>query len=281
MPQLKNWLYRAVRMRTLKLLFISYGTYLKSMVEYRPGFVMDIFVPILVYVMAYLGIWILLDRFKMIQGWTLYEVMLLFNLNLFSYAVASFAFRRPFLQEIQEMVRMGNFDITLVRPVNTLVYMLLGRPHAGYFGQLSLSTVIFFVCFANLDIQLTPIKMLFLIATLIGGTLILASLHMISGTLSFWIVRTNTVYGLLLGSCRAFIEYPISIYDKFIQVLLTFIIPLAFVNFFPASYLLDKTGETLFHPVLQYGSPVVGIILFLLAYKFWTIGVNKYESTGS
>jgi ABC-2 type transport system permease protein len=260
---------------------ISYGTYLKSMVEYRPAFVMDIFVPIVIYVMAYCGIWILLDRFKMIQGWSLFEVMLLFNMNLFAYALTSFAFRVPMFQEIQQMVRMGNFDIVLVRPVNSLVYMLMGRPNAGYFGQMSLATVIFIICFVNLDIQFTPLKFLYLIATLIGGTLIQASLFLVSGTLSFWIVRTSTIYGTLVGSFREFIDYPISIYHRFFQVILTFIIPLAFINFFPSHYLLDKGGEILFHPVLQYGTPVVGIVFFMIAYKFWTTGVNKYESTGS
>jgi ABC-2 type transport system permease protein len=268
-------------MRGIKLILISYGTYLKSMVEYRPAFVMDILVPIVIYLMAYLGIWIMLDKFKMIQGWTLYEVMLLFNFNLFTYALASFIFRIAFFQEIQEMVRMGNFDIALVRPVNSFVYVLMGRPHAGYFGQMSLATVIFILCFSNLDIEFTPIKILFFIAAIIGGTLIQSSLWIFGGTLSFWIVLTNTISGTLLGSCRDFIDYPISIYSKFVQVMLTFILPLAFINFFPASYLLDKSGETLFHPALQYGTPIAGIVMFALAYGFWTIGVNKYESTGS
>jgi ABC-2 type transport system permease protein len=53
------------------------------------------------------------------------------------------------------------------------------------------------------------------------------------------------------------------------------------VNFYPVHYFLDKTGDNLFSPILQYGTPVVGIVLFFLAYQFWRIGVDKYESTGS
>jgi len=32
---------------------------------------------------------------------------------------------------------------------------------------------------------------------------------------------------------------------------------------------------------LQYGTPIVGLVMFFMAYQFWKIGVNKYESTGS
>jgi ABC-2 type transport system permease protein len=59
------------------------------------------------------------------------------------------------------------------------------------------------------------------------------------------------------------------------------VLPFAFVNFYPAHYFLDKAGGDLFFPVIQYGTPVVGIVFFLLAYQFWKVGVNKYESTGS
>ena len=106
-------------------------------------------------------------------------------------------------------------------------------------------------------------------------------MYLTVGTLNFWIVRTYSIFYALTWNFRNFINYPISIYGKFIQVLLTFVIPFAFINFYPVKYFLDKKGDTLFHPILQYGTPIVGIVLFLLAYKFWTMGVNRYESTGS
>ena len=267
-------------MRMMKLWFRSYATYLKSMLEYRPAFVTDMFSNIITYSLMYLGIWILLDRFKMIQGWTLYEVMLLFNLNMFSYALCSFVFRSPILG-LEDMVRRGGFDIVLLRPMNALLYTILGRPTPSYFGHMILGTTVFTICFVNLDIQWTFIKVVFLLSAIMGAVLIQSAMYLTVGALNFWIIRTESIFFALTWNFRNFINYPISIYGKFIQVLLTFVIPFAFVNFYPAQYFLDKHGENLFHPILQFGTPVVGIVLFLLAYKFWTIGVNRYESTGS
>ncbi len=264
----------------MKLYIRSYATYLKSMLEYRPAFITDIFSNLIFYLVTYLGIWILLDRFQMIQGWTLYEVVLLFNLNMFSYALSGFIFRMPMLG-LEDMVRQGEFDIVLVRPVNALLYTILGRPDHAYFAHWTLGTIVFAICFANLDIQWTVVKVVFLLFAIMGAALIQSAMYLTIGTLSFWIIRTQSVFGALMWNFRNFINYPISIYDKFIQVLLTFVIPYAFVNFYPAQYFLDRQGESLFHPILQFGTPVVGIVLFLLAYKFWTIGIDRYESTGS
>lgn len=267
-------------MGIINLCMRFYTIYLKSMFEYRLAALTDMFTNIITYSAMYLGIWILLDRFKVIQGWTLYEVMFLFNLNMVSYGLSSFIFRWPMLG-LEQMVQRGEFDIVLIRPMNPLLYIILRRPIHAYVGHMILGTIVFVICFANLDIQWTLIKVIFLVFAIMGAVLIHSTMYLIIGTLSFWIVRTYSVFSTLMYSFRNFIDYPISIYGKVIQVLLTFVIPFAFVNFYPAQYFLDRKGDTLFHPILQYGTPVVGIVLFLLAYKFWTIGVNRYESTGS
>ena len=117
-------------------------------------------------------------------------------------------------------------------------------------------------------------------AAILGAALIQAAILVVVGTMSFWLVKNTATYSLL-NCFNNFLDYPITIYSKSIQAFLTFVIPVAFVNYYPAHYFLDKTGDNLFFPALQYGTPVVGIVLFLLAYQFWKIGVNKYESTGS
>lgn len=86
---------------------------------------------------------------------------------------------------------------------------------------------------------------------------------------------------LLFGSMSNFINYPITIFNKAIQVVLTLILPYAFINFFPAQFLLGKNDFSIFSPIFQFLSPVVAAVLFFLAYKFWNFSINHYESTGS
>ena len=74
---------------------------------------------------------------------------------------------------------------------------------------------------------------------------------------------------------------------KGIQILLTFIVPYGFVTFYPAEYFLNKSGSplfygvTLFDPLFQFGTPIVGVVAFLFSYTLWNLGVNRYQSTGS
>jgi len=131
-----------------------------------------------------------------------------------------------------------------------------------------------------LAIHITILKIVFLLAAILGAALIQTAILVVIGTMSFWLVKNTATYSLL-NCFNNFLDYPITIYARSIQAFLTFVIPVAFVNFYPAHYFLNKTGDNLFFPALQYGTPIVGLVMFFMAYQFWKIGVNKYESTGS
>jgi len=82
------------------------------------------------------------------------------------------------------------------------------------------------------------------------------------------------------GAMKKFINYPISLYNKFIQIFLTFVLPYAFINFYPAQLLLNKK-DYIFHPALQYATLPLGVLLFIISYRFWLYGINRYQGTGS
>jgi len=78
-----------------------------------------------------------------------------------------------------------------------------------------------------------------------------------------------------------FTRYPLSIYNRVVKVILAFVIPFAFMNYFPATFFLDKTEDALhFSPEIGLFAPVVGLICFGVAYAFWRVGLNRYEGVG-
>ena len=267
-------------MRTIKLCLKFYATSLKSTLEYRLEFVTSSLTILLFSVSMLVSIWILLDRFKVLQGWTLYEALFLYNLNTVAYGICAFLFYGP-LVHLEEMVQRGEFDIVLVRPMNPLLYLVVTRPIYEFLGHMILGGAIFAVCFAHLNISLTTLKVVFLILDIGGAVLIYSASFLIVGALTFWIVKTYSIFDILTNSIEHLIDYPVSIYGKVVQGLFTFIIPFAFVNFFPARFFLDRKGDNMFNPILQYGTPLVGMVFFFLAYRLWKLGVKNYKSTGS
>ena len=52
-------------------------------------------------------------------------------------------------------------------------------------------------------------------------------------------------------------SYPMHIYQEWLVSLFTFIIPMAFINYYPALYLLDKPDPFGLPPFMPFLSPIV------------------------
>ena len=66
------------------------------------------------------------------------------------------------------------------------------------------------------------------------------------------------------------------IFHKYVKNFFTYIMPLAFVNYFPLLYVIGRTENKLYMI-----SPIVSILFIIPCYVVWRIGVRKYKSTGS
>jgi len=263
----------------IKLYLILTRASIKGRMEYKASFLFLVIGLIFAYLSGFLAIWVLLRQFHSINGWNFAEIAFLYSLALLSYGIGATFFIQ--FRDLQRLVIKGEFDRFLIRPRDIFFQLFASRLEISTTAHLILSITILIIVSRQAGIEWNLVKIVFLFIVLFGAILIQWALAMFSATASFWILKSGALYDLAIYRPREFISYPISIYGKAIQILLTFLLPFAFVNFFPAQYFLGKNDFGIFHPVFQYLTPLVGIGMFILAYKFWQFGVNHYQSTGS
>lgn len=263
---------------------ILYAEFVKvkimEIAEYRKAFLIGGIAQFVGYGVEFYLLWLMLEHFGSIHEWESYEVLLLYSFNLFTYALAAFFFFNPVFQ-LSRMIKDGTFDEVLTKPLNSLLYLVCRETNSAYFIHMGLAILIMVVALTNLTISLSISAILFLILVLIGGALIQGGLMLSIAVSAFWSVENNGLLTILFGKARNFIKYPISIYSEALQFLLTFILPFAFINFFPVQFFLDKNDFTIFHPIFQFLTPAVGLVCITIAYRLWKIGVNNYQSSGS
>ena len=253
---------------------------LKSKLEYRFNFFMEVFINIFTYTVTYIGLWVMINRFENINGWKFYELMLLYNFNLFSYGMACTLFYHP-MRAIENLVHTGEFDGVLVKPMNPFVYMMLRQGYFGFWGHIVLGIIVFIISFIKLDLSMSLYLFTSLVIKLIGATLIQSSIMIFTGALCFKFTKAISVMDVCIYKIREFINYPISIYSLSVQVFLTIIIPYGFVNFYPVEALLGKQDNFISATIASGGSIVIGIVMFVGSYLFFMKYVDKYQSTGS
>ncbi|WP_243644372.1 ABC transporter permease [Paenibacillus pinisoli] len=241
---------------------------------------MDILIQIITFFVMFLGLWIMLNHFQTIRGWTFYEVLFLYNLNILSHGISGMFFMSP-MRQLEAMVQNGEFDGILTRPINPLPLLIFKQFQHAYIGHVLLGIGSLILCINKLNLELSGLNIVMLILVLIGATLIQSAIMIMTGCVSFWFVKATSLSNTIIYDLRRFLNYPLSIYNKFIQFLLTFVIPYGFINFYPSLLFLNKEGEVLFTASFQYGTLIVGLLLYMLSITIWSVAVNKYQSTGS
>ena len=76
-------------------------------------------------------------------------------------------------------------------------------------------------------------------------------------------------------------SYPLGIYNRWLRAVFIYIVPVAFVNYPTALFLLERTDPFGMPAALAWAAPLVAALFFLVALGIWQIGVTKYASTGS
>ena len=100
------------------------------------------------------------------------------------------------------------------------------------------------------------------------------------GALSFWTMRTGEIGDVFYYNLRELTHYPLLIYPKWIQYLLTFLFPWAFINYYPSLIILGK-AESGFEQMLGYLSPLVGAFVLSLGIFVFYLGLRRYASAGT
>lgn len=225
-------------------------------------------------------IYFTLLTFDNMNGWNMNEMFFLFSLLFITYGILIIFFTG--LRDLGYIIQNGQFDRIMLRPRGLLFQIIsFNSDWFAAIGHGGLGIVLFIISANHVGIVWSFSTVLFYVLAMMGGVLIQGAVFLIFASLNFLLIKTDNLKELLYWNMRKFAGYPISIFHKSIQIILIYIMPFAFVNYFPSQYLLRKEDMQAYPNFYMYLTPVVGIVLYLLAYLFWRYSVRYYRSTGN
>ena len=266
-------------MRILRNYRILFGAALRSELQYRANFLIMILGGLCYQGVGLAFIWAVLARFPSIGGWSLREVAFLYGIRLAAHSLwimpgGSLLFLDWFLRD-------GDYDRVLIRPVNPLVQVLTHRLQVSGFGDFVGGAILLAATSLSAPVDWSPLAVVFLLLTVVGGALTEGAVQLAASTLSFRTLNafsTRLTIDTVMGT---FGSYPLSIFGRFVEFCMTFILPVAFIAYLPASVLLGRGGELAVPAVLAWGAPLIGVPLFALAYRLWVSQSRHYTSSGT
>jgi len=178
-------------------------------------------------------------------GWGKYEFFVFLATTMLIYSLVE-AFFMPNAEEFSELIRTGNLDFALLKPIDTQFLISLQRVDWSAFATFFAGLVLLVVSLVKLTArspnpwQLEPISLLLYPIYVVCGVAILYSIMISLSATSIWLGRNLTLYDFWFYVTN-FSRYPMEIYSgRFgtpLRIAFTFVIPVLVVVNVPARLL--------------------------------------------
>jgi ABC-2 type transport system permease protein len=251
--------------------------WVRASLAYPTSFVLMSISGFLITALDFVALWLMFTHLEELGGFTLIQIALLYGASSIGLRTADMLIGS--VEQIGLHIRTGRLDQMLTKPVPLLVQVCADNFSLRRFGQISQAVVVFvWGCYA---VDWTPPRVLVAILMIISSGVIFFGLFVAFSCVQFWTTDSTEFANAFTYGGNTITQYPLSIYPKEITKGLTFLLPIAFVNWYPCLYLLDRDDPFGLPSWLQFCSPIAAVVVLGVALLAWRTGVRHYTSTGS
>lgn len=231
------------------------------------------------FIMGFAIIKFVVESFGEINGWNYGQLAFLYGLSVISHALSMIFFVQGWFMGY--FVLEGEFDRYLTRPLSVLYQFFFTNINIFGVTDLIPGILVFVYGCVKCGIRVSFFFLLQVFVMLIGAALIRGGIYILLGSTSFH-TRSAVDFGQYTQEIMdKTTMYPISMYPECMQFILTFLIPVGWVSFYPASGLLGIENRFCSGLFLPFVTLMVGIVVMLLAGVCFHAGLKKYESAGN
>lgn len=261
--------------RHLRLFALYFAQYSKVRLAYKADFIIAFFSSMAATVLGFGFVLVLFTKIPKLQDWSFNEVLFLYGFSLIPlgfFNVVSWN-----LYDFSEIyVIEGKFDRVLLRPVSTLFQVIFEKFRLESLQEVVTGIGVVWLAGHRLHLTLTITDFLWFVAMIACGAVIYLAVFLMLTAVSFWFEDRVGIVPPVFNMLN-FGRYPLTIYNVFIQFMLSWIIPFGFATFYPTTHFLGRTAFTLYFRLV----PVVAVAFGALAVLVWNLGVANYSSTGT
>jgi ABC-2 type transport system permease protein len=181
----------------------------------------------------------------------------------------------PNTEKFNASVRDGSMDYTLLQPVDSMFITSFSRITIWRLWDLLLAVILIVVGINMAGDIATASSIATFLLLILSGTLVIYSLWIVLIAFTFWFTKFDnnvTIMQALMDAGR----YPVTVYPLWLQIIVTYLIPIALATSIPLQALRGELG--LQQVAIFLG---VGIVSFFVATRVWRMGVRQYSSASS
>ncbi|MGW4723602.1 ABC transporter permease [Streptomyces sp. NPDC004291] len=253
--------------------------WIRSTMAYRFSFALTLFNSFCVTFFDFVVILLMFGQVKGLGGFSFAEVAFLYGTAGTAFGLADLTMGS--LQRMGKRVRDGSLDVFLMRPAPLLAQVAADKFALRRFGRVAQALLVLVWSLLLLDVDWTPVKVALLPVTVVCGAVIFGAVMVIGASALFWLQDAAEVTNAFTYGGNTLLQYPPTIFAQELVRGVVYVVPLAFVSWLPALYVLGRPTPAGVPDWAAFAAPPVALVCCGVAGLAWRAGIRSYRSTGS
>jgi ABC-2 type transport system permease protein len=258
--------------RYVGLLRLFVANSIQLELEYRINLLINAFNSLVAFGAGLAVIYAMFGQAGSIGGWSFHEALVLFGVFMMIQSYVEILLL-PNFSELPEQIRTGAFDFVLLKPVSSQFLVSFRHLSIWQFPELLIGLGVALYGMAALG-TIGPLSLAAFLLLLLAAMAIVYAICLMLATLAFWVVKVDNMSELFFAFFSAG-RFPVSAFPSWVRLLLTFVVPIAFITTVPAAAAIGR---------LDFGMAALGLALavgFVAASRwFFRYAVASYTSAG-
>ena len=255
------------------------GARIRSQLQYRLSFALNTLGTTMISFVDFAAILVIFGRIDALGEWSVGEVAFLYAISSVTFGLADLVIGH--LDLLPLMIRQGDLDVLLARPLGSLFQVVSSDFALRRLGKVFQGLAVLGYALATVQIDWTAGRAAMLALMLVTGVVIFCGIWVAFASVAFWVVDSTEVANAFTYGGNYMAQYPVNIFGAWLRRFVIFVVPLAFVGYFPALYVLGKEDELGLPSALQFASPLAAAVSVAGGWIVWRAAVRRYRSTGS
>ena len=164
----------------------------------------------------------------------------------------------------------------LLRPKNVILQVLCNDADFVKLSRLIQSLIVMVIALINLNVKWSIIKVITLVLMMSSAIAIFFGIFLLAASYCFITVQGLEVRNVFTDGGKHMAQYPIGIFNKGWVLFFTFVIPYAFVNYYPLLYFIGKSNN-----IYCGFLPLIVFLYLIPCFIIFKKGIKRYASVGS
>lgn len=248
---------------------------IRAAIEYASDFWIGIVGAAMLQVSGLVFISALFSQIPSVAGWDMWNIVLLYGL-----ATVPTGLRELFTDgfwTLRAKINNGEFDRVLVRPVSPILQSATALASIHGFGGVILGSTLITLGMTRSDVAMQWWTIPYLVLVILSSAVLVGSIALAVNLTGFWEPSAQSALPTALSMMVDFAKFPLEIYNSAIRVIVTVLLPYAFVSYFPALLILDRDTPWKW---LGLATPLAALWLMFVSRWLWSKGLDRYQGVG-